>query len=304
MTLSEAIKIHAAHEGLELNGKTSVGYVKMRRQFAMYMHNCDIEAVTDTHVANFFTLMLSCGWVSNTVVAYSTALKNLFKYWHRRDPKILDPFLIPQPKRQYKMPRIANDEEVEKVLAAIESYTGPYQIKGAKRDKALFLLLLDSGCRVGEAVSLKLSDIDLNAMKGRTKTEKARSLAPFREIYWSKRTNEALKDWLAVREGILKSANRMTELLFVSAMGRQIADCITPSSVSVQFRKYSRMAGLNTVVNPHSLRHRFGRMLAKKQVNNSNISTLLGHSHMDSSRIYTALESHEQEGLYRQIMGD
>ncbi len=59
------------------------------------------------------------------------------------------------------------------------------------------------------------------------------------------------------------------------------------SGIDELFRIYSKKAGVD--INPHMLRHMLGRDMAENGANEHNISNVLGHSRLDSSRIYTML---------------
>ena len=54
-------------------------------------------------------------------------------------------------------PRSMSDEEQGRLLLALSQGVGPE----AKRDRALFVLMLGSGIRLGSALALEVGDVDL-----------------------------------------------------------------------------------------------------------------------------------------------
>ena len=58
------------------------------------------------------------------------------------------------------------------------------------------MLFWDSGMRLGELISLNLSDLDFVKMRACIQTEKAKSVTPIRMVMWTEETNKALKEWV------------------------------------------------------------------------------------------------------------
>jgi site-specific recombinase XerD len=81
------------------------------------------------------------------------------------------------------------------------------------------------------------------------------------------------------------------------ARGKRLAIC----AAGEVFREYSNKAGLPQYLNAHSFRHHLGHELAKKGANNSVISSILGHSSLQSSYRYTALFDKELQLEYKKF---
>ncbi len=87
--------------------------------------------------------------------------------------------------------------------------------------RALMLFLLSTGMRIGEALKVELSDIDLNRdppvvnVKWRnTKTKKPRV------TFLTKEAKEALTEWLKVRESYIQSAKNRNRGLVAQGIGK------------------------------------------------------------------------------------
>lgn len=304
MRFSEAIKRFNNWRAYRVRATTVRGYDMVLRQFCLFIRDREIEQITVDDVVAWFNMMQQLEWDPNSFVGKAMALRKFFEFFHRLGHAVIDPWLIPVPRKQYKIPRIAEERSYRKLLAAIpEGSNDPRHI----RNRAIANLLWDTGARNGEIVSLNMSDIDTTRMKAVVKTEKSRGWRPVRELFWTSVTNENLKRWITKRE-YLKS--RMTlddpDALFVSICGGGVhnksGQRFDIKGVGEMLRRYANRAGI-PYMNAHSFRHHMGRMLAEGGANNSSISNILGHSSLQSSYPYTMLADKELEAVYRKHKG-
>jgi site-specific recombinase XerD len=124
-------------------------------------------------------------------------------------------------------------------------------------------------------------------------------MRPVRSVFWYDECNDALKAWIEERDKFLRTRGATNDALFVISHRDKGVARIGPSAVGIAFRKASWVAGI-AILNPHSLRHRKGHMLAKTGANNSIISGVLGHSSLASSYIYTMMNDsqHARIGIF------
>ncbi len=282
--------------------------------FMFYMRDTDreVESITLEECESWLALVKELGYDDNTRIKKALALKLFFEHLFRRRISIgFDPDLIPVPRKIFKFPRVATEDQYKRLLAAVKDEGKCGEITYAVRDKAVIMLIHDTGARNGEIASLDMDDIDLGRKSARIKTEKSRGEVPYREIFWSRETNEQLGKWVAVRERFLaKMELEEPKAVFFgikagsgasnySAKGKRLQ----VNYVSELFRKYSNRANL-PIINPHSFRHLFGRDLAKKKANNFVISSMMGHARVQSSYPYTMLFGKDREEAYRSLRGE
>ena len=295
MKLLEAIKVCAEHEGFGVKKKTLEGYNKDRLYFCMFARNPELEDIQEGDVINFFKMMLELGWDQNSVMHKSIALRNLFSYWIKRGRRCLNPELIPIPKREFKMPDVAEHWQYERFLATIPRLTND---KRWPRLRALAMLLYDTGARGGEILMLNVKDLDFSdPTQGRAviKTEKSRGMRPIREIFWTPNTTIALKEWLKARQEMIDRGVKFADpdALFVGVRCWQAGKRLAVGALDIAFRKHCRDIGLAPLLHPHMLRHLKGHDLNSSGANNTTISGILGHASLASSQIYTQMRSHE-----------
>jgi integrase/recombinase XerC len=132
--------------------------------------------------------------------------------------------------------------------------------------------------RLKEIIGLDLDDFDLTTRNIRVmgKGSKERVI-PLNSI-----VIEALSDYLHERPATPEPA------LFLGRGARRIA----PRTVEGLVVKYARQAGIfKKGISPHKLRHTFATLLHMKDVDILEIQSLLGHSSITSTQIYTHTHS-------------
>lgn len=291
--MSEVIERYKNWGGLRYKHGTSQGTIKGYEKdlllMCLYLRNPHIEKVIEPAITRYFNDMLTLGWSPNGLMCKSIAARNLFKYAKKIGLDVIDHELIQIIQREVKQPRAAEDWEIQKLL---ETCAKDSKLQRS-RNRLIITFLRSTGCRVGEMCSLNVSQI-LGTMSERRvliKTAKSRGIKPIREIFWDDEADEALKDWLNVRDEFMdRKVCKDPDALFIGVRGWQSGKRITNSGVGIMFRNLSKRAGLETV-NAHSFRHHRGNEMNETNANNSTISNVLGHSSLASSYIYTQRKS-------------
>ncbi len=189
------------------------------------------------------------------------------------------------PGRERKLPR---QLPVQTVLALLE--LPDTSTRRGKRDRALLEMIYGLGLRLGEVVGLDLGSLDLPGEQVRVvgKGDRERLLPLLGPVA------DALLDYLAVRldgttllalrDGRLVGTDRRRPV-FEGRPGRRIS----PRTVQLRVHRYaSELAGLSGV-SPHTLRHSFATHLLDGGAGIRVVQELLGHAHLDTTRIYTHL---------------
>lgn len=145
----------------------------------------------------------------------------------------------------------------------------------ALRDRAILLLLLNSGLRISELCALRLSDVELAERKGKVIVRAGKG-AKQREIPLNQPARQALRAWLEVRPAT-------DEALFLGKRG----EALTPAGVHRRLADLARRAGVEDL-SPHTLRHTFAKNLIDAGVGLERVAALLGHANLNTTRIYVA----------------
>ncbi len=170
---------------------------------------------------------------------------------------------LPYQRTGRRLPVVLSRDEVAALLDA------PTCLK----HRAILMTLYSAGLRSGEAVRLRVSDIDSARMMIRVEQGKGRK---DRYVMLSAKLLTVLRRyWLE---------KRPTTWLFP---GRDMSRPLTRASVEKFFARARSRAGIEKRITPHSLRHSFATHLLERGVNIRVIQRLLGHRSLRSTEIYT-----------------
>ncbi len=178
------------------------------------------------------------------------------------------------------LPRAMNPADVRKLLGVIDDV----------RDRALFLLLLRTGIRIGEALGLKLNDLDIKGRKVHLYEGEKNSMG--RVVYLSDDALFAIKLWLRRRD-------KNKEFVFYGNSNGHL--CY--STGRGLFVKYLKRAGLDQKgYTVHCLRHTFASELLNAGMRLECLQQLLGHQDIEVTRRYARLTDTTREQEYFRAM--
>ncbi|MEI7738504.1 MAG: tyrosine recombinase XerC [Betaproteobacteria bacterium] len=167
------------------------------------------------------------------------------------------------------------------------------------RDALMVELLYGSGLRVGEMVGLderasqkSLGWIDAAQRMAFVlgKGNKRRS-APVGQS-----ALKALSAWMNVRDRYLKADARAPEALLLGRGGTRL----TAQAIWQRLRSRAKLAGVQTPVHPHMLRHSFASHLLQSSGDLRGVQELLGHANISTTQVYTRLDYQHLSKIYDQ----
>jgi integrase/recombinase XerD len=178
------------------------------------------------------------------------------------------------------LPRAMNPADVRKLLSVIDD----------TRDRALILLLLRTGIRIGEALGLRLNDLDIQDRKVHLFEGEKNSMG--RVVYLSDDVLFALKLWLQRRD-------QNQEFVFYGQGHKHL--CY--SAGRNRFVKCLQKAGLEQKgYTVHCLRHTFASELLNAGMRLECLQQLLGHQDIEVTRRYARLTDRTREEEYFRAM--
>ena len=175
------------------------------------------------------------------------------------------------------LPRDVEDPVLEQFFAVITS----------PRDRAMFLLMLRCGLRVGEVRNLSLNDLYLQPNFGSLpRLWLCGKGGKHRIMYLSQQPLQALRAWLAVRPVGAEQA------VFLNRFGGRM----TVTGIQDRLASYCRLTGV--WITCHQLRHTFGRHLTEARVPVTTLQRLLGHARLKTTEIYAHLSDQQLQADY------
>jgi len=181
-----------------------------------------------------------------------------------------------------KLPRFLTQEEVERLLEAVDTST-PEGV----RDRTMIELLYATGLRVSELASLALGGVDVEqgVVSCSGKGSKQRRVPLGRSVIaWLQRHEAARRRLLGGGE---------SKLLFVGAGGRSL----TRQDVWAMLKANAARAGI-LGVSPHVLRHSFATHLLEHGADTRSVQAMLGHSDLATTQIYTHVTGERLRSTY------
>ena len=178
------------------------------------------------------------------------------------------------------LPRAMDAEDVKCLLAVLDDV----------RNRAMILLLLRTGMRIGELLNTKVIDVHLTDNKIMVyEGEKNRK---GRAVCFSNDAGEALQGWLQQRDS-------QKQYLFYGRGGYRMSY----NNARVLFKKYLRRAGLeHKDYCLHCLRHTFATELLNAGMHIECLQQLLGHSSLEMTLRYARLSDKTREQEYFKAM--
>lgn len=204
-------------------------------------------------------------------------LKSFFKYLYKKRKLInSDPsYELETPKIGKRLPRYLNLDESQNLLQTAHRSDHAY----AARDYCILTLFLNCGMRLSELRGINVSDIHDNTLTVIGKGNKERT------IYLNGACMRAIEDYLKVRP---TQSPKDPDALFISRIGRRLSH----QMIQVAIKNLLSRAGIDTrVYSVHKLRHTAATLMYKYgQVDIRSLQTILGHSSVATTQIYTHVD--------------
>ena len=222
------------------------------------------------------------------------ALRGFLKYLVKRDIPSLAPEKIELPKTHRKQVTFLHYDEVMRLLEQVDTST-----ETGLRDRAILELLFSSGLRVSELVGLNRDHINTKRrefmVRGKGKKD--------RPIFISKTAAEWVDRYLAERHDSLVP-------LFISYSKNVEANTggdyrrLSARSIQRMISQYARLAGVTKHVSPHTMRHSFATDLLMNGADIRSVQSMLGHSNIATTQIYTHVTDAHLKDVYEKFHSD
>lgn len=252
----------------------------------------EIHQLSDVHSGDIRTWVISLledeSMQAKSVCRKISAVKAFYRYKLKIKELSTNPTLtIHSPKLAKKLPQYVDQQDMEHLFTDIpfeETFEG-------LRDRTILELFYATGMRLSELLNIKTQDIHFqdNTIKVLGKRNKERVI-PF-----GNRMSELLTLYL---DNLQKKFFDGTEnnYIFVTANGKQLY----PKAVYRIVRKYLDMVTTIDKRSPHVIRHTFATHLLNNGADLNAIKTILGHSSLAATQVYTHNSIEQLKSIYKQ----
>ncbi|PYF01213.1 integrase/recombinase XerD [Rhodopseudomonas faecalis] len=265
-------------------------------------------AGADTHVLRAYLIDLdSRGYKSSSVARKLSALRHLFRFLLAERIRADDPAaILAGPKRGRGLPKVLSIAEVDRLLTTAKTMAdapgSTAQRMRAARIYCLLEVLYATGLRVSELVSLPIAaarrDARMIAVRGKGNKER---LVPLNES-----AKQAMAHYLAAlaahddgRQGEAPRRAPPPKWLFPSSGD---SGHLTRQHFARELKELAVAAGLSPrLISPHVLRHAFASHLLHNGADLRIVQTLLGHTDISTTQIYTHVVEERLKSLVRDL---
>ena len=274
-----------------LDTKTLKAYKIDLRQFSEQISTTEIESIT-TSVLETYITNLHQQYSPKAVKRKISSIKAFFHYLEYKDIIILNPFNKLQIKFREPviLPKTIPLKTLEVLFnAAYAKYhktTSPCQKRKTLRDIAVFELLFATGIRISELCSILLQNMDLQnniiLIHGKGSKERLIHICDPNVL-------SILNQYYTEYYSQISACG----YFFVNNNGNRLSD----QSVRDMINKYCRIADIDYHITPHMFRHTFATQLLEEDVDIRYIQTMLGHSSINVTEIYTHVTMSKQKDI-------
>ena len=270
-----------------VSNNTLQSYSRDIHQYENYLSQNRINYVkVDNKAINeYLKFLQQNGKKTSTISRNLASIRSFYQYLMRVKKVKHDPTEnIQSPKVEKRVPSVLTAEEVEKLL----SQPKDVDLKGT-RDKAMLEVAYATGMRVTEIISLNVDDVNLEEGFISCKSVNRQRNIPLGSI-----SIAALREYIRDARPIMIKNEDETSL-FVNVNGKRL----TRQGFWKIVKYYKEQAHIEKEITPHILRHSFATHLLQNGAELKAIQTMLGHSDISSTQVYTQFQDAGLKDIYR-----
>lgn len=255
--LTEAIEGFLLAQVGEVSTSTRRWYRRRLGEFGAFAGPLLLAEVTPGLLRAYRAHLIDRAMTPHSVHGYQRAVRRLFSWLV--DEGVIDRNVardVPLVKLPQQAPKAISDDDLRRLLEHLPQED--------IRDRAIILLLADTGCRVGGLCSLTVDGVDLDGRNAWVIEKGQRG----RRIYFTTFTAEMVRLYLSVRP------SGRSEALFLSKSGT----ALTTNGVRLMLERVGKRAGVKGRCNAHSFRHAFARSFLRNGGNLAALGRILGHT--------------------------
>ena len=244
-------------------------------------------ALSPQDLRTFQAALQEAGYARTTISRKLASLRSFYRFAMRQGIAQDNPAKpLRNPRQQRKLPLVLSTAEIGQLLSA-----PPADEVSGLRDRAILETMYSAGLRVSELVALRDGDLEESEqvvrVRGKGRKERISPLGSF--------AIKAIKRYRCkrVRHPKTEALGRQAPV-FVNRFGR----ILTTRSVGRMLEKHIAIAGLDSRISPHSLRHSFATHLLDRGADIRSVQELLGHKSLATTQIYTHVSAVNLRQIY------
>lgn len=241
-------------------------------------------------IRGFLGELSSLGAKKRTLLRRLSTLRSFFRYLSKEKKISHNPMdEIDSPKLEKTIPTPLTYQQVEQLFSMPDTttYLG-------LRDRAILELFYSSGLRISELVSMSRDDFDSQHFQlrvmGKGKKQRVvpitKNAATWIQTYLNHPDRHI--------DGDKHQSEKDPKAIFLNKWGGRL----TVRSIDRKFEEYLTASGLAGKITPHTIRHTIATHWLEKGMDLKTIQTLLGHSSLATTTIYTQVSTRLKRAVY------
>ncbi len=276
-------------KGLSENSLDS--YSRDLAQFLTFLEKNKIFSLNKVKTVIILAWMVDLakkGMSAKSRARHLVTVRGLYKFLTQEKKGIKNPVKdVEIPKIGLALPKIMSIKEVEILLEAPDNKT-----PRGMRNSAMMEIMYGAGLRVSELIKMRLQDINLEANFVRVMGKGSKE----RIVPIGSPAQTAAQQWIKTgRPYLLKKTS--SKFLFVAHAGKPM----TRQSFWKIIKKYALSTNIKHNITPHTLRHSFATHLLEGGADLRSVQTMLGHSDISTTQIYTHISRDYLRKMHQQF---
>ena len=263
---------------------TLKSYDRDLKKLALFCHKnqLQLQQLQHSHIKNWIKQLHNNNLSPKSIQRALSAVKSFCSYLLEQQLISDDPsYGIKAPKATKKLPNTFDVDEIQYLLNIQTTDTLE------QRDQTMLELIYSSGLRLSELIELKLENIDYQREQLRILGKGAKE----RIVPITSKALYALKLWLSIRKNLPTAHS----VVFTSLKGV----AISARNVQKRFEQFA-IKYAPKHIHPHMIRHAFASHILESSRDLVAVQSLLGHSDISTTQIYTHLDFQQLASVYDQ----
>lgn len=260
------------------------------KAFEDYAQGLALDKIDKRCIRGYLSDLNLKGVKKRTILRRLASLRSFFRYLIKEKHISHNPMdEIDSPKLDKTIPMSLSYEQVERLLEQpdVMSYLG-------FRDRCIMELFYSSGLRLSELIGLNRKDFDAVNLtlrvRGKGKKERVIPITKNAASWITRYMNHPEREV----KGESHEAQLDSQAIFLNKWGKRLS----VRSVDRGFKDYLLKSGLAIKVTPHTIRHTIATHWLEKGMDLKTIQTLLGHSSLVTTTIYTQVSPKLKKEVY------
>ncbi|MFV0380434.1 MAG: tyrosine-type recombinase/integrase [Anaerorhabdus sp.] len=268
--------------------KTISAYIKDIEDYITYLKINDIENVEEIEYNNIINYILSIknDVSDNTIARKSSSIRSFHQFISFKYELDNPSLYLEVSKKRKSLPIFCTINEIKQIMSFFEE-DNPTNIF----NHSLLEIIYSCGLRVSECCNLKIHQIDfeINILRLTGKGDKER-IIPIPSS-----SAKIVKKYVNLVRPIWNKKNK--SLIFVNKRGNHV----TSEYIEKMLKYVCNQVNIKKNITPHKLRHSFATHLLEGGADLRAIQELLGHSNIQTTEIYTHIQSEKKLASYEKF---